>query len=279
MEERERICDEAVLKRIREPRIYAQAILRVCEISVGSRLPCVAGIGRSRLSKRIEDIMMNRTGIKMGFGKKCMLALAALAAVAAPLASGIIATARHTELPPVTVSPISPHPGEGGVPQPQQAGQSVERRSTALFLWLDEDVVYIITPAERAVYQALRTDEERQAFVGQFWARRDPTPGTPANEFRDEHYRRFDDANRKFAARGVPGWKTDRGRFFIMWGPPDEIESHPEGGIYTRPGVGGQMSFPYEVWLYRYIQGTGRNVMLEFVDPSLTGNFVRAERR
>ena len=126
----------------------------------------------------------------------------------------------------------------------------------------------------------MRTDEERDAFVEQFWARRDPTPGTPVNEFKVEHYRRIAYANQQFTTSGVPGWKTDRGRILIMWGRPDEKESHPEGGVYTLPGGAGQTyTFPYEIWLYRYIEGAGRNIFVQFVDPGRNGNFVRVEPR
>ncbi len=100
--------------------------------------------------------------------------------------------------------------------------------------WLNQDVVYIITPEEKAAFKALSNDEERDQFIEQFWLRRDPTPDTPENEFKEEHYRRIAYANEHFAA-GIPGWKTDRGRIYIIWGPPDQIESHATGGTYERP--------------------------------------------
>lgn len=100
--------------------------------------------------------------------------------------------------------------------------------------WLNEDVVYIITPEELTAFKQLSNDEERDQFIEQFWQRRDPTPDTPENEYREEHYRRIAEANEKFPA-GIPGWKTDRGRIYIIWGPPDEIERHPTGGNYERP--------------------------------------------
>ena len=99
--------------------------------------------------------------------------------------------------------------------------------------WLDEDVRWIITDEERSVFMQLSNDEERDQFIEAFWARRDPTPDTPENEFKEEHYRRIAYANEHFAA-GIPGWKTDRGRIYIMYGPADEIESHPSGGTYDR---------------------------------------------
>jgi GWxTD domain-containing protein len=285
VEERERICDAAALTRVREPQIYARAILRVCEISAESRLPCVAGIGRTSLRKRIEDIMMNRTGLNMGIVRKCLLAAAAIAAVTAPLVTGIAATARRVELPPVAVPPLAaapvvtaparpPHPASGArLATPRQTSNALRR-------WPEEDVVYIITPEEREAFRALQADEERAAFIDQFWARRDPTPGTAENEFKDEHFRRIAAANRQFVFGDVPGWRTDRGKVFIQWGPPDEMESHPEGGLYMRLGAGAQtFNFPYEIWLYRYIEGTGVNVIVEFLDPSRTGNFVKAEKR
>jgi len=141
--------------------------------------------------------------------------------------------------------------------------------------WLTEDVTYIITDEERQAFKRLQTDEERDQFIEQFWLRRDPTPDTIENEFKEEHYRRIAYANEHFAS-GIPGWKTDRGRFYIMYGPPDEIESHPAGGTYERPideGGGETSTYPFEQWRYRYIEGIGTNVMLEFVDPSNSGEY------
>ena len=95
--------------------------------------------------------------------------------------------------------------------------------------WLQEDVAYIITDEERTAFKRLNTDEEKEQFIEQFWLRRDPTPDTVENEFKEEHYRRIAYSNDHYAS-GIPGWKTDRGRIYIMYGPPDEIESHPSGG-------------------------------------------------
>ena len=141
--------------------------------------------------------------------------------------------------------------------------------------WLNEDVVYIITDEERQAFKRLQTDEEREQFIEQFWLRRDPTPDTVENEFKEEHYRRIAYANERFAS-GIPGWKTDRGRIYIMYGPPDEIESHPSGGSYERPmeeGGGETSTYPFEQWRYRYIDGIGNNIIIEFVDPTMSGEY------
>jgi len=141
--------------------------------------------------------------------------------------------------------------------------------------WLNQDVVYIITPEEKAAFKALSNDEERDNFIEQFWLRRDPTPDTPENEYKEEHYRRIAYANEHFAA-GIPGWRTDRGRIYIMWGPPDQIEAHPSGGTYERPmeeGGGETSTFPFETWRYRYLEGVGQEVILEFVDPCMCGDY------
>ena len=89
-------------------------------------------------------------------------------------------------------------------------------------------MAYIITDAERNAFKSLQSDPELEHFIEQFWQRRDPTPGTVENEFKEEHYRRIAYANDHFAG-GIPGWKTDRGRIYITYGPPDEKESHPSG--------------------------------------------------
>ncbi|HEV8042283.1 MAG TPA: GWxTD domain-containing protein [Bryobacteraceae bacterium] len=142
-------------------------------------------------------------------------------------------------------------------------------------IWLNEDVAYIITGEERSAFRQLSTDDERQSFIEQFWLRRDPTPDTEENEFKEEHYRRIAYANEHFAS-GIPGWKTDRGRTYIVYGPPDEIESHPSGGSYQLPqdqGGGQSQAFPFETWRYRYIERIGANVVFEFVDPSMSGEY------
>ena len=125
--------------------------------------------------------------------------------------------------------------------------------------WLDEDVIYIITPEERHSFLHLATNEEREQFIEAFWQRRNPDPDSPENTFKEEHYRRIAYANEHFAS-GIPGWKTDRGRIYIMWGPPDEIDSHPTGGTYDRPiepGRRRQRHLPWESWRYRHLDGPG----------------------
>lgn len=143
-------------------------------------------------------------------------------------------------------------------------------------MWLDEDVVYIMTEEEKAVFLKLTADDERDRFIEQFWARRNPDPSTPGNAFKEEHYRRIQYANERFAA-GIPGWRTDRGRVYIEFGKPDRIESHPNGGPYERKaheGGGRTSTFPFEIWEYRHIDGVGDDIELEFVDDR-GGNLYR----
>ncbi len=157
--------------------------------------------------------------------------------------------------------------------------KSLRQETSDQFLkkWMQQDVVYIITDEEKAAFKRLTTDEERYQFIEQFWLRRDPSPDTMENEFRDEHYRRIAYTNERFAS-GKPGWKTDRGRIYITWGPPDQIESHPSGGSYLRPqeeGGGTTSTFPFETWRYRYLEGEslGNEVIIEFVDPTMSGEY------
>jgi GWxTD domain-containing protein len=141
--------------------------------------------------------------------------------------------------------------------------------------WLDQDVAYIISDEERKSFKSLSNDEEREAFIEQFWLRRNPNPDSPDNEFREEHYRRIQYANDHFAA-GKPGWKTDRGHIYIAFGAPDSTESHPSGGSYQRPieeGGGETSTFPFELWHYRYLEGIGENIDMEFVDTCQCGDF------
>jgi GWxTD domain-containing protein len=142
-------------------------------------------------------------------------------------------------------------------------------------VWEKVDVGYIITDEERQAFHQLSNDAEREQFIEQFWLRRDPTPDTEENEFKEEHYRRLAYANEHFAS-GVPGWKTDRGMIYIKFGPPDEIEAHPSGGSYQQsPEEGTEQitTFPFERWRYRYIENIGTNIVIEFVDQTMTGEY------
>jgi len=141
--------------------------------------------------------------------------------------------------------------------------------------WVDEDVRWIITDQELKAFKSLSNDEEREAFIEQFWQRRNANPESPENEFREEHYRRIAYANEHFAA-GKPGWRTDRGHMYIAYGKPDSIDSHPSGGSYDRPmdeGGGTTSTFPFETWHYRYIEGIGENIDIEFVDTCMCGDY------
>ncbi len=141
--------------------------------------------------------------------------------------------------------------------------------------WLEKDVAYIITDEERKAFKKLQTDDERERFIEEFWRRRDPDPDTDENEYREEYYERIAYANEHFAS-GIPGWKTDRGRIYIMWGKPDETESHPSGGAYNREsyeGGGSTSTYPFERWFYRYLAGVGSGIEIEFVDPTGSGEY------
>jgi GWxTD domain-containing protein len=141
--------------------------------------------------------------------------------------------------------------------------------------WLEKDVTYVITDEERKAFKKLQTDDEREKFIEEFWRRRDPDPDTDENEFKEEYYERIAYANEHFAS-GIPGWKTDRGRIWIMYGKPDERETHPMGGSYDRPsyeGGGNTSTYPFETWFYRYLPGVGSGVEIEFVDPTGSGEY------
>ena len=174
-------------------------------------------------------------------------------------------------------------PDPGAAPTPQKLSKDTKRKmkrtlkelDSSYRQWLSEDVTYIISPDERNAFLQLDTNEEREQFIEQFWLRRSSNPDLPENDFKEEHYRRIAYANEHYAS-GIPGWKTDRGRMYIMWGPADEVESHPTGGTYDRPveeGGGSTSTYPWETWRWRYLEGVGENVILEFVDPSGSGEY------
>jgi len=141
--------------------------------------------------------------------------------------------------------------------------------------WIEEDVRWIILPDELSSYLALKSDHERMQFIEKFWERRNPESGGGENKFKEEHYRRLAYSNQHFAAKG-PGWRSDRGRVYIVYGKPDSIDAHPSAG------VGGTHAF--EVWHYAALHANGaldaappgagaRNADLNFVDTCNCGEY------
>ena len=190
-----------------------------------------------------------------------MLALAMVVAMACPSVPALLA---------------SPQKSEKATKDEKRRQKAIQKEMESAYgKWIKEEVPYIITDEERAAFRKLSTDDEREQFIEQFWERRNPNPNSLENEFKEEYYRRIAYSNERYAS-GFPGWKTDRGRIYIMYGPPDEIESHPSGGSYVRTpeeGGGETSTYPFETWRYRYIDGIGQNIILEFVDPSMTGEY------
>src|SRR6516162_2644712 len=187
---------------------------------------------------------------------------------------GLPLGAQQSQDPGATPPPV-PQNQKMSKQQKQKMRKTLKELDTPYRTWLEEDVVYIITPEERRAFLQLETNGEREQFIEQFWLRRSSNPDLPDNDFKEEHYRRIAYANEHFAS-GIPGWKTDRGKIYIMWGPADEIDSHPTGGTWERPmdqGGGETSTYPWETWRYRYLEGMGENVELEFVDPSSTGEY------
>jgi GWxTD domain-containing protein len=172
----------------------------------------------------------------------------------------------------------------GQPPAAQQAAKKQDDKNDKQLLkelaspykkWLNEDVAYIISDDERKLFLKLQTNEEREQYIEAFWQRRNPDQDSPENSYKEEHYRRIAYANEHFSS-GMEGWRTDRGRMYIMWGAPTSKETHTQGEDYQRPleeGGGDTKTYAWEKWNYNFVEGLGSNVDLEFVDPSGTSEF------
>jgi GWxTD domain-containing protein len=269
--ERENCCDDFAVAIQGDPHAYATALAAIEAVRWQSSPPVLAS-NDGDLLRRIRRVL--RASDARDF------TLPLLPAGMLLIAAGIAIADQAPQLVPLPFKISSPQAPALKPPiliaqaQAQTAPQSTEM-SPAYRKWLNEEVPYIITDVEREGFKKLLTDQDRAAFVADFWLFRDPTPGTPENEFRDEHYRRIAYANSRFAA-DIPGWKTDRGRTYIMYGPPDEIDSHPSGGAYQRPaeeGGGSTTTVPFEQWRYKFIEDIGNNIVIEFVDTARTGDY------
>ncbi len=247
--EREHCCDDLAVSLGGDAYEYAVALAALEQCRWGSSETALAATG-GNLVRRIRRLLIPEDGPSSAltpFVSAGILMIAAAVGLTAWQATPqrFFAPAPVGQAPPEAPSKVSPYTK-----------------------WLEEEVVYIIMPEERAAFLALQTDAEREHFIEQFWKRRDPTPGTPENEFKDEHYRRIAVANLHFpTALGKAGRKTDRGRIYIVYGPPDEIDEH-SSSEHLRPG-----QVPFIDWTYRYIDGVGTNVKIEFVDPNGTHDF------
>lgn len=157
---------------------------------------------------------------------------------------------------------------------PDEKSRKVMREDNRVFRdWPNSNVKLIITPEEENAYNKLKTNEERENFINEFWNRRDPSPDTEENEYKDEYYERIAYANEHFSS-GKAGWLTDRGRIYVRWGKPSDIESHPSGGQYQSTSYAeSSATYPFEKWFYRYLPGVGSGIEIEFVDPSGSGEY------
>ena len=259
--ERENCCDDVVVATQGDRLAYAAALTALEENRGVAREAVLAATGGS-LVKRVRRLLVQPEGPRATLTPVFSAAILTITVTAAMAAWQTSAPPRPPA-PPVPPAAIAPAAPPAPVParllaQAQQAAAPAPE-VTPYTKWVSEDVAYIITDAERAAFKALQSNEEREHFIEQFWLRRDPTPGTVENEFKEEHYRRIAYANEHYAS-GIPGWKTDRGRIYITYGPPDQKESHPT-------------PVPSEQWLYQLIAGVGTNVVIEFVDPDRTGEY------
>jgi len=264
--ERENCCDDLVVLTNGGAHEYARALAALAENRWTMREAAMAATG-GNLVKRIRRLLSQPEGPRS--------TIAPILSLGILVVTGAVALAAWEKPAPQLPIPaaLSIRPLPLLIAQEQAAPKPVSPYKK----WLTEEVAYIITDGERADFMKLQTDADRDRFIEDFWKRRDPTPGTPENEYKTEHYRRIAYANDRFATpSALPGWKTDRGRIYIEYGPPDEIDAHPNGGAYTRPSEQGgaqTVTYPFEMWKYRFIDGIGNNVILEFIDKGRTGEY------
>lgn len=231
--ERENCCDDLAVAASGDAHVYALALTALAESHGGLAMAASGG----SVIRRVRRLLLrpeNQRGGLMPVMACCLLVIACALGLS------------HAQAAPQT--------------------PAVKSADTPYEKWLTEDVAYIIRDDERQAFQRLATNEEREEFVKQFWLRRDPTPDTLVNEYKEEHYRRIGYVNRFYSSGSeLAGWKTDRGRVYITYGPADEIESHPSGSA-AKP-------YPYEQWRYKLIEGVGQNVIIDFEDKGRTGDF------
>jgi GWxTD domain-containing protein len=262
----EATCDEAAIRQLQDRVSYAEVLLELAIKGAHFGFHTAMAHGNT-LERRVERILQETFSIQ----ETSMFRRIALIIVLVPLAALVTGTwlVEARTMPRVLPRALARPQRAAPVPQPTptlpapaQAPRPTSEARDLLARWSAEEVPDLALPEEKNAFEKLTTDEEREQFIDQFWLRRDPTPGTRDNEFRDEYYKRVVQTIQKFTTpSGVLGWKTDRGRIWILHGPPAEIETHSPG---TTP--------PFERWRYRNMEGIGQNITLEFVDVASDGN-------
>ncbi len=238
--ERENCCDDIVVSISGNAHQYAAALTTLEQNRVTGRVPAMAATG-GNLVKRIRRLLYPKPN----------------SALAPFLAAGILAATAVVSLASWKATSVQ-H-------QASAAESSAEKALPPAYAkWIEGPISYIIEPQEKAAFLRLTANEERDEFIKQFWARRNPNPGSPENAFKKEFYRRVAFANKHFATSGIPGWKTDRGHVYMSWGPPDEIQKHGKG--FYGP-------YAMETWYYRYIPSIGHEQGVTFVDRTGNGDF------
>ncbi len=274
-------CDDSALAQMRDRRQYARALLEIAYAmkSAHGRLlvDAVPMAKETNVEKRMEQILDDTRTIPPAFARRGWVTLLLCSLPVGYFASTVqLAPAQTRPVASVSEPPATKQPAQVMPVQIAQARPTAPRQAPTPAApapapaptarpyqkWVDGEVTWIISDDERRAFNRLQTDDERQAFIEQFWLRRDPTPTTPENEVKEEHYRRIAWANDRFTA-GIPGSQTDRGMIYIKYGPPDAIDSHG-----ATPST-----YPYEIWHYRDITGLGTAAEFEFVDPTMTGRF------
>jgi len=262
--ERECCCDDLVVSVTGNPREYARTLAALEQFRLPRREPAIALTG-GRLVKRIRRLLYPQipSGARTPWLAASVLVLAGAISLAAwprdraPHVSSLDQAIQESSKAPTLLDENIAH--QKALLDEKKAARNSYTK------WLNEDVVYIIDDAERAAFETLTTNEERDKFIEQFWERRNPSPGSPTNAFKVEHYRRIAFANQHFrTVSGAPGWQTDRGHIYIVYGPPDEIDSHPSTA---------QKPIGVEVWTYRHVDGVGDHDSVTFVDRTGRGDY------
>jgi GWxTD domain-containing protein len=268
----ENACDDEALEKVGDRVSYAELLLDLTKLRSNDRLMGVAMARGKTVEGRIERILREtRVAPHISIARRVLIIAAIVPLVGFAAGSWLVEAETEGRSAYASVSP----PAEAlqqTIPTPAPV-PAVPNDVGSLASWMEDNAPDISTDEEQAAFKALRRDEERRAFIAQFWLRRDPTPGTPENEFRNEYYRRIVLANERFGTAGTPGWKTDRGRILVRFGQADEVETHAQGGTYLRADGGRTSTFPFERWRYHAIDGVGQNIILEFVDVGRNGDY------